>query len=428
MAPDTFPQFLSLPREIQLLIWEAAVRPVPGNRHVHRFYLAPYRLKGPHQFRPIQGRFVQLLPTRNGIHFFGNTYYGGVHAAVPLDDPDGNPNDSVYLTDSSLWTVCKDSRQAMERRFTKNEWWSRVKTPYHPKRTATHGQYFGQEGATHTASFIEDDGVFKHITIDPVQDLIHLDPRHSDKIDWWTYYDRGDFLPLLDIVIRDETSPEARPSFFGPNLAFDYDRSMLDTFNRRRKHYRQAHFQMWSGLFMDMLTEIFNSRQRMWFIDYELVRIDHAPIHDAESSEAHGETRPQNEEQSQTAEDSREVFRSGDCIYTEVKRQDIGVRWEITKNDVAYDGDNGTAFDWIDHLTYERGEDPNRFRVLARQPVPGRPLPPRTPWSNRCHGNPTCEDCGFKEVVPRVRPSTLDKERIESLNSSMSSLNLFDSD
>ncbi|KAJ4267264.1 hypothetical protein NW762_003368 [Fusarium torreyae] len=428
MAPDAFPQFLSLPKEIQILIWEAAVRPVPGNRHVHRFYIANYHLNGPHQFRPIKGRFVQLLPTRQNVRYFGTTYSGGLNLAVPLDDPDSNPNDSVYLTDSSLWTVCKDSRQAMERRFTKNEWWSHVKSPYHPKRTATHGQYFGQKGATHTASYSDDNGGFRHITIDVEQDLIHLDPRHLNRINWWNNFGT-DFLCLFDR--RTESSPEAKPSFLGPNIALDYDRSIMDMLTDRMKHYRHKHFHMYSGNFIDMLGEIYDLANRtIWFIDYELVPIGHIAKDGPELPQSH-ESIQQNEKQVQRSEESREIFRSGDCVYTEVKRQDIGVRWEITKNDEAWDGDNSTAFDMLDHLTQEAGpqlgiENLDRLRVLARQSAPGRPLPPRTPWATRCHGDPTCETCGFQVAVPRERSSKLDKEGSGSSSSSLSSFNLFD--
>ncbi|KAF4499808.1 glutathione s-transferase omega 2 [Fusarium agapanthi] len=159
----------------------------------------------------------------------------GLSLAIPTDDVAGNPNDSVCLTDSSLWTFCRESRRAMERHFAKNEWWSHIKSPFHPKRTAEPGRCAGQEGAAHTASYQDMDGIVKHITIDFDNDLVHFDPRWLEHLDWW-HINNSDFLSLFN----------ERPSlersgfkFIESNIAMDYDPSILDALKDRKVHYNQ---------------------------------------------------------------------------------------------------------------------------------------------------------------------------------------------
>ncbi|RSL99284.1 hypothetical protein CDV31_012242 [Fusarium ambrosium] len=151
MAFDTFHFFPNLPKEIQDLIWNAVVRPVPGTRHVHRFMvLGPQEPK--HSF---SGHLLDLASLgvthteddnldehkendeSSAGEVSGSTGKQGVsqkaassktlvpgscHLAIPYEALDNGPNDSVYTLDSGLWMACKASRAAMERRFTKNEW------------------------------------------------------------------------------------------------------------------------------------------------------------------------------------------------------------------------------------------------------------------------------------------------------------------
>ncbi|KAF4447246.1 glutathione s-transferase omega 2 [Fusarium austroafricanum] len=421
MAPDTFPQFVKLPKEIQILIWEAAVRPVPGDRHVHRFFIADYHLNQPHPSHNIPGRFLHLLRTR-AFKYASLNVESGFSLAIPADDKDGNPNDSVYLTDSSLWTVCKESRQAMERRFEKNEWWSHVKSPFHPKRTATWGHYVGEEGAAHTASYRGDDGVVKHITINHDKDLVHLDPRFLNDVDWW-HLRTTVFVPLFDH--RDSLDPGIEPSFIGDNIALDYDRSIIDTLEGRVRHYTQKYLQMYSGQFVDMISLLYDVAKRtIWFIDYGLVRATQISTNTLQGNVGKIEGEP-------NVLSTREVFRSSDFIYTEVKREDVGLLWHISDDEVN-NGATETAFDMFDVLRPRFGdylgiENFDRLRVLACQPAPGRTLPPKTPWARRCGSDPSCEICGFKEAAPPVRPSTMKRQGSESSTDiSMSDLNLFD--
>ncbi|KAF5630505.1 glutathione s-transferase omega 2 [Fusarium sp. NRRL 52700] len=417
MAPDTFPKFLQLPKEIQILIWEAAVRPVPGNRHVHRLYIADYRVLQPTPLKPIQGRFLRLLRTKK-FEYDSVNIASGLSLAIPTDDVTGNPNDSVYLTDSSLWTFCRESRRAMERRFAKNEWWSHIKSPFHPKRTAEPGQYAGQKGAAHTASYQDTDGIVKHITIDFDNDLIHFDPRWLRHVEWW-HISPSVFLSLFGEGIPHERSGY---SFIGSNIAMDYDPSIVDALKQRKVHYNQIELGMTLGAFQDMITYLLDvAKVTVWYIDYSLIRAQHIT---RKSEEGRGQ-------QDRNAHNSREIFRSNDFIYTEVKREDLGTSWVVSSsNDQVNGGETETAFDMLDTLDVALSlddDDLGQFRVLACESMVGRMPQARTPWARRCAGDETCENCYSDKIVPRVPPSTIKREGSQSSSDiSSSDLNLFD--
>ncbi|KAM0196205.1 hypothetical protein ACHAPA_003512 [Fusarium lateritium] len=411
MALDTFPQFLNLPKEIQLLIWEAAAR--TSDRHVHRFFIAQYHFKSP---SPLSRRqedllqwlgtsavayenvnFLQLLGTRT-IDDENVNFVPSFSFAVPIDDIDGNRNDSVYLSDSSLWTFSKDSRQAMEKRFRKNEWWSHIKSPYHPKHTATPGNYLGQEGASHTASYRDDNGGVKHITIDFDRDLIHLDPCHLNHLPLLDPL--HDSLPLFDCKITPR--PKAKPSFVGENIALDYDVSILDVFLGRKVHYRKKELRMGWWDFRMILHRLLNGMKRtIWFIDYGLSYQNATEnVSNREDGSTHGTRADLN------SQPVRETFRSEDFIYTEVQREDIGPVW-LPRNDEVENSEGSTVFDMFDYLADRLDtKDLDRLRVLACQPRPGRLTQPRRPWAKRCPGDSTCEGCGVEELEIQKSPWT----------------------
>ncbi|KAF4337474.1 glutathione s-transferase omega 2 [Fusarium beomiforme] len=420
MAPDTFPKFLQLPKEIQILIWEAAVRPVLGDRHVHRFYIADYRLLRPTPGYNIPGRFLRLLRTI-AFEYESVNVTRDRSLAVPADDVAGNPNDSVYMTDSALWTVCRESRRAMERRFPRNEWWSHVKSPFHPKRTANPGVYLGQEGVTHTASYQDNDGAVRHITIDFDKDLIHLDPRYLSDLDWWNT-PTSVFLPLFDYRTDDDNNRQE--SFLGDNIALDYDPAIMDKLRFRTIHYRQKGLEMYSGEFEDMISGLIHpARLTLWFIDYRLV-----PTSQVNTISKENERPDQERPIDQDKQTPREVFRSNDFIYTEVKREDIGPRWRISDDQGAV-GETETPFDMFDNLFLGGlgSDELKELRVLACQPVAGRTPQPRESWAWRCNGGDTCELCCPNKTVPRVPPSTVKRQGSQSSSDiSISGLNLFD--
>ncbi|CEI63100.1 hypothetical protein FVEN_g351 [Fusarium venenatum] len=397
----TFPLFLHFPKEIQILIWEAAVRP-SGDRHVHRFSIAGFPL------RHTNRKHLRLQNTKR-LSDGASRLVTCSSLTVSPDDVEGNPNDSIYLSDSGLWTACKNSRDAMEGRFKGNEWWSHIKSPYHPKRTSMPGQCLGREDATHTASYTDHDGVVKHITIGYERDLVHLDSRYLymiENIDWF-HAPNGIFqLPVFD----NRRCHEVKPSFVGfvgENIALDYDCSIMDNFYSQKLHYQRKELKASFGEVLDTCCRLLKATQRtVWLVDYGLVP---APNTAAEPTAV------------------REIFRSGDCSYTEVKSEDIGVLWHLVDYDRAYDGENHSAFGLVGIIEQSlfRPDGPSRLRVLACQPAPGRNIRPRNPWAVRCHGHPSCEVCNADKPVPRVRPSTIVRSESSS-DLSDSDLNLFD--
>lgn len=203
----------------------------------------------------------------------------------------------------------------------------------------------------------------------------------------------------------------------GDNIALDFDRSTCDELFGRKTHFQQESLHTYHSNFFSMIVFlVVGCQRRVWLIDHALVP--------AQSTAEKDDKEKKSEEQSPAV---RETFRSNDCIYTEVKLEDIGPLWQLSDYDKAYDGENHHAFDCCDSLPRAVVfEDSSILRVLACQPAPGRPARPRKPWTKRCHGHPTCEECHPKPV-PRVRPSTIENEGSDGSGEiSDSDLNLFD--
>jgi hypothetical protein len=204
----------------------------------------------------------------------------------------------------------------------------------------------------------------------------------------------------------------------------DYDPSIMDTLKNRKVHYNQIGLGMTRGLFEDMISYLLDvAKVTIWCIDYSLIRAQSIPI---TSDEGRGQ-------RDTNADTTREIFRSNDFIYTEVKREDIGTSWVVSNsNDEVNIGEAETAFDMFDILSLDdalslNNDDLVHLRVLASEPVAGRMPRPRTPWARRCVGDDTCETCYPDKTVPRVPPSTIKREGSESSSSvSSSDLNLFD--
>ncbi|KAL2680540.1 hypothetical protein Neosp_008142 [[Neocosmospora] mangrovei] len=308
MASDTFHLFPNLPKEIQDLIWNAAVRPMPGTGHVHRFMVLGSQ-EPEHSF---SGHLLDFTG-------FGNTSteddnlkdqkedevdssgeqsgltkeekedvvshevapsktlaLGSCYLAIPHDALDGGPNDSVYALDSGVWAACKASRAAMERYFTKNEWWSEVENENAPERLATCGYYNQENCVTHTASYKNGDACMEES-------------------------EDGDLV--------------ANPSFLGPNIAIDYDPYMFDQWLPASTHLRRPDV-TWNAMRLSHMMELFHhqAKRTLWFIDYRLQSIDpHYASHEILSGESVLRSSDGQE---------RAIFRSSEVVLIEVKPDD----------------------------------------------------------------------------------------------------------
>ncbi|KAM0425181.1 hypothetical protein ACHAPT_009498 [Fusarium lateritium] len=426
MASDTFHLFPTFPKEIQDLIWDAAVRPVPGTRHVHRFMLLEYGTPE----CPLSGHLLDF--TSFGVTYSEDDGFtedeeeegdlsehadeddsaeredvseqvtsskmrmpGSFRLAIPCKAIDGGPNDSVSALDSSLWMACKASRAAMERRFSRNEWWSESECENAPERLATCGDYYQQDGATHTASYENCEGEWTHMTINHDRDLFCLDSRYLGFINCFRPF--GPDFPAFAEESGDGRYV-AKPSFLGPNIAFDYDPCMLDQILGGITHFRRPDVE-WYAMLLSTMIELFHDQvqRTLWFIDYRLQPVDPEYASHAISS---GESAlPSSDGQ------ERAIFRSGDSVLIEVKQEDMS-KWTIDTSGYQSPGAEYTAFEFFRRLS-EVGygglelDGYSRLRVLASLAAPGKTLRPRLSDAITCPGDASCKFCGRTDDVAR---------------------------
>ncbi|KAM0415701.1 hypothetical protein ACHAPT_013341 [Fusarium lateritium] len=459
MAFDTFHLFAKLPKELKDLIWDAAVRPVPGARHVHRFLITDMEEPG----YPVPGDFLQFTPiedvpvieddsaeepaddvssAEDGLSSTTPSpgdipmeedevdseevwvdpdapitrTHGVFHLAVPWDAPDGGPNDSVYALDSGLWMACKGSRAAMERRFPKNEWWSEMECENSPERLATWGDYYKQDDATHTVSYKDREGQVTHITINPDQDLFYLDPRYMDRLDW--FHHSGQDFPACEVYWNRKTL--ARPSFLGRDIAMDYDPSMLDQYLRHPTHFRRPEVEWWAMTLQEMIEMLHDVMgRRLWFIDYRLRPVDPVSM-DVTILES----------LSSRGQQERAVFHSGDSVLIEVRQEDVD-NWSVDTTGYESESAKHSPFEWFTQI-YEgvlgdiRVDRSKGMRVLARLAAPGKTLRPRLPDAITCEGEASCKLCGRTDDVARSWLDKSPEERAAQEEDQMSLCDIFE--
>lgn len=413
----SFPLFSSFPNEIQELIWDAAVRPVPGRQHVQRFFITDHYLNQADPRYPILGDFIRF-GRQDGPR-------SGFSLALPWYDPQGNPNESVYAMDSGLWTACTASRAAMVRRFKKNEWWSDIPQQEHTIGFAEKGAYAGQEDVFHSATYKTRQGENRHITIN-TEDLMYLDPRHLDSVDWFHHY-AGDPVPLIDYCGDDGT--RTSPSFLGLNIAIDFDPRMVDMLANRPVHYCRGDLGMYSMSIVDMVDVLHESAGRtLWFIDHRLRR--RSP-EGADSTSGMRSEEPEAEvpRSASTPDDNQQIFHADGYILVEVRREDMGL-WSIDTNDESIN-DASTVFDFFDVL-FQTGygrldiQNSTRMRVLAYQETSNEAQRRRGPYE--ITPSPSCLTCYPKEETRRVRQVKPSTSVGSDGDISLSDLKLFDSE
>lgn len=414
----SFPLFPSFPNEIQELIWDAAVRPVPGCQHVQRFIITDHYLNQANPRYPILGDFIRFGPQEGPR--------SGFSLALPWHDPQGNPNESEYAMDSGLWTACAASRAAMVRRFKKNEWWSDIPQQQYKTGSSEKGAYAGQEDIFHSATYKTREGENRHITIN-TEDLIYLDPRHLDSVDWFHHY-AGDPVPLLDYCGEDGT--RTSPSFLGVNIAIDFDPRMMDMLANRPVHYCRGDLGMYSMSIVDMVDVLHESAGRtLWFIDHRLRRRSADGV--GSTSDMHSEE-PEAEvpRSASTPDANRQIFHANGYILVEVRREDMGL-WAIGAKGLEPSSNHSTVFDFFDVL-FQTGygrldiQNSTRMRVLAYQGTSNEAPRRRGPYE--ITPDPSCLTCYPKEEARRVRPVKPSTSEDSDDDISLSDLKLFDSE
>ncbi|KAI8716374.1 hypothetical protein NCS52_00930800 [Fusarium sp. LHS14.1] len=435
----SFPLFSRFPNEIQELIWDAAVRPVPGRQNVQRFIIMDHYFNLANPPYPVLGDFIRF--GRQDAPRFGFSL------ALPWVDPQGNLNESVYAMDSGLWTACTASRAAMVRRFKKNEWWSDIPHQGPTARFAEKEAYAGQKDVFHSATYKTREGESRYITIN-TEDLNYLDPRHLDSIDWFHHY-AGDPVPLIEyLIIREVMRQERRlnskkrefreflryrgedgSSFLGFNIAIDFDPRMMDALANRPVHYCRGDLGMRSMSIIDMVDVLHeNAARTLWFIDHRLRR--RSPESAGPTSDMHSEG-PETEApgSASTLDANRQIFHADGYILVEVRREDMGL-WAIDINDKP-GNDSCTVFDFFDVLFQTANgrleiQDSPYMRVLAYQATSNEAPSRRGPYE--ITPDPSCLACYPKEEARRARPVKPSTGMDSDDDISLSDLKLFDSE
>lgn len=274
---QSFPLFPNFPKEIRDQIWDCAVRPVDGTRHVHSFLLVDhyYSRRGlaggtnKNKNKQIDGDFLRIGEREDMWRM-----------AVPRGE-----NDSAYVTDSGMWMACAESREAMERYFTKNEWWSDIPFENPSHRHGKSGAFFPQPNIAHTAAYTGPDGQTRHVTFMSDRDLIYFEGSQVEQVESWLHY-AGDYIPLFDR--RGGKQPEA--SFVGMDVAIDLDPQW---------------FSYVTSDLIEFLMAIYSESERtVWLVDHRLKR--------TRLSTAIGESNG-----------PRETFYSDKRVFTEVRSEDL---------------------------------------------------------------------------------------------------------
>ncbi|OJJ08514.1 hypothetical protein ASPVEDRAFT_402199 [Aspergillus versicolor CBS 583.65] len=318
-----FPQ---LPVELQDHIWDIAAQPFGSHGQLHTFFAADHYCK-----QETEALRVGSDPLRFGPR--GTVKERSFNLLVPWDDEDGHVNTSAYNAICGLWTACRASRKALERRHPRNEWWSDIPGPESncPTRNAGPGGYLNDPDASHTASYIDREERAQHITIWPERDIVHIAiPRGRDLADWFYHY-AGDHVPLLD-KRSDAGDSEAHPSFVGMNVAIDYNPRWFS----------------WPPAYLADTLEVFhdNTLRKVWFIDRRLRQ--RQPVRDWPGD--------------------LQTFYSCGYVFTEVRENQQNL-WVMQGGSLG-----ASVFDFFSLLAREHGrvviEGSTRVGVLACEPDP----------------------------------------------------------
>lgn len=334
------------------------MRPVPGNRHVHNFFLSD-RVITQHDTK-------RKLPGDDLIFGKGNRY-GGVRISVPHESErypscrttsalKGLKNESAYSTDSGLWTACRASRSAMERYFTKNERWSDFSESDQSQTIgSSQGRFQDQPGRSNTIAYYssgENQPCHEPqwITIRPDEDLMILKHPGLSYVDWFHLYAWS-------------FSPRIHPLFFGRHVALDYDPLWLDILQGLMLRRCPVRITANTTSIIDAIRIFYDEEDEgdadtaktlLWFIDHRLRRV------------CNGQEPTQEEE-----EREHFTFRSVNYLFTEVKIEEMGTRWRI-EDHVENEGSVFEFFETLDrHPALAGLASCDLVRVLAREPVLG---------------------------------------------------------
>ncbi|KAI0837127.1 hypothetical protein F5Y06DRAFT_272053 [Hypoxylon sp. FL0890] len=268
MAPTTFHPFSELPKELRDLIWDAAIRRDVPSAH---FFTA---WDGMHD--------ASIFPNMVELSVAGRGVDHGVPCGLAAPrcnraEPhcaswfDNNP--SVYMEDSGLWTACKESREAMIRRFG-NHRVTYQKGPLGKKAEAEYVKLPEFNDAPATGTMVQN-GKTQYFTVCPKTDLFCLQPLAKGNGIWWKYFEED--VPIFN----ERGSPR-------PNIALELNPSWMDDYvsDKDQKensakpdeiHLPRYYFELGEcsrdelGCAFYAATDLLgNWASKLWFIDYRI--------------------------------------------------------------------------------------------------------------------------------------------------------------
>ncbi|KAI0893732.1 hypothetical protein F4806DRAFT_504118 [Annulohypoxylon nitens] len=293
MTLTTFHLFPQLPLEIQMLIWEAAIRPVAPSAHFFSVWNIEYNESYKNFPKLIDGSAVWQKPKFPGItRGLVPPRFDGIGPGIPswFDD-----NPSGYAIDSGIWTACRESRKAMLRRFGKKI----TAPPAEGQSLETVDEY--------ATGIVSENGQKRRITVNPKADLICL--QQFNKYTTMPWVALASDVPILKMT----RSPEY-------NIAFEFDHTWIPNMpliqqsmrislfaDQRRNH--QLFNPNASTIDSIFLASSLLWAKNLWFIDYRI-----SPDPKAEPLDYN---------------DGRlVVFQGNGCKFVEVRNEDRS-RWDM---------------------------------------------------------------------------------------------------
>lgn len=172
MAALTFHSFCELPWELREQIWTLALR--PDRPAAHRFTV--FNAQEADELSALQSYAVHDESLRH----------------CDLAAPRSNKSDmktiswtvsnpSIYLTDSGMWTACKESREIMEKRFGTLTWRAN-----RPKVEDYSPSFQDPRQDTPATGIFTSNGETQYFTVHPKRDLFCFQPYNFNTVHWFS--------------------------------------------------------------------------------------------------------------------------------------------------------------------------------------------------------------------------------------------------
>jgi hypothetical protein len=279
MEPGTFHSFSRLPKELRDTIWDLAVRPAVPSAHIFTVFDSSNDVEWSELS---QNSMKHLLAMRCSLAAPHTQTMGHHQRQCSWVEA----NRSTYMIDSGLWTACKESRDALERRFMVSKWdIKREEAGLSGDRERKDLHDAPATGSFHLS------GKSQRCLTHPKSDLFLLQPFEAETIDW-------EYLPS-SVPIFDYCE-----GFCVGHIAIAYDPQWL-----AHGEYLPADAAWFSpgtvGCAIRAATDQLYWAENLWFVDYRIRRRS-------------GMSRS-------TA--SRYRFQGNGCTFTEVREGDMD--WEL---------------------------------------------------------------------------------------------------